>query len=425
MKIEILCTGDEILSGKTVNTNYSYIARKLVDHGFSVSWGTVVGDDRESLVTAFTQAGERIDAVIVNGGLGPTVDDLSQEVAASAAGVPLTLNEAWLERMRVWYESRGRVMPENNRKQAMLPEGAEFIDNPVGTACGFAIDIRGARFFFTPGVPREMRRMIDQEILPRLQEIRGWQQLTTVKRFHSFGIGESNADQILNGIEQMTADGSIKLGFQSHYPQLETKLTVQGKSEQDINQTLAPVASELRDRLGHFVMAEDDETVEGRIIDAIAESGSSLAVVEMFTAGGIVSRLQREPRNDDNHFVRRGIVSMDLTTIAQSVGLSGAALSGLSRQQAAAELVKALRLSSDATHGLVVLTDLNQDHQMSGFGADFSLAIYDGDRLECRSGRLPGGRDWIVLGATELGLDCLRRYLYGAPVDQRIDFEQH
>src|SRR6266852_7095608 len=168
MRIESICTGDEVLTGKIVNTNFSYISQKLEDVGLSVNRETTVGDDRESLLRAFQLAGERGDAVIVNGGLGPTVDDLSQEVAAQAAGVELALNEEWLTRMEEFFRRRSRVMPSNNRKQSMLPATAEVIDNPVGTACGFALDIGKARFFFTPGVPRELRRMIEEQIIPRL-----------------------------------------------------------------------------------------------------------------------------------------------------------------------------------------------------------------------------------------------------------------
>ena len=168
MLIEILCTGDEILTGKTVNTNYSHMASRLNEVSLKMHWGTIVGDSREDLREAIEQASKRADIVIVNGGLGPTVDDLSQEIAAEAAGVKLKLNEAWLDRMLTFYERRGRTMPPNNKKQALLPEGAEFIDNPIGTACGFAIDIGNARFFFTPGVPREMKRMLDEQIIPRL-----------------------------------------------------------------------------------------------------------------------------------------------------------------------------------------------------------------------------------------------------------------
>src|SRR3954454_17787764 len=188
MRIEILCTGDEGLTGKIVNTNFSYMAQKLEDVGLTVYWGTTVGDDRDALLTAFRLAGERADAVIVNGGLGPTVDDLSQEIAAKAAGVDLVLSEEWLARMESFFARRSRVMPPNNRKQAMLPAGAEVLDNPVGTACGFAVNIGKARFYFTPGVPRELRRMLESEIMPRLLEKSGQHTSIHLKRFHSYGI---------------------------------------------------------------------------------------------------------------------------------------------------------------------------------------------------------------------------------------------
>src|SRR5438093_13220377 len=145
MRIEIICTGDEVLTGKIVNTNFSYMSQKLEDVGLSVRWETTVGDDRESLLRAFQLAAERADAVVVNGGLGPTVADLSQEVAAQAAGVELTLNDEWLARMEDFFRRRSRVMPPNNRKQAMLPTTAEVIDNPIRTACGFPEPIRHAR----------------------------------------------------------------------------------------------------------------------------------------------------------------------------------------------------------------------------------------------------------------------------------------
>src|SRR3989441_1157756 len=206
MRIEVICTGDEVLTGKIVNTNFSYITQKLEDVGLSVAWETTVGDDRESLLQAFRLAGARADAVIVNGGLGPTVDDLSQEIAAQAAGVELALNEEWLTKMEDFFRRRSRVMPPNNRKQAMLPTTAEVIDNPIGTACGFALDIGRARFYFTPGVPRELRRMLEEQIIPRLLAKSGLQTAIFLKRFHSYGLGESHVDSLLTGLEALVPD---------------------------------------------------------------------------------------------------------------------------------------------------------------------------------------------------------------------------
>src|SRR3954449_8547144 len=234
MQIEVICTGDEVLTGKIINTNFSYIAQKLEDVGLAVRWGTTVGDDRETLLTAFRSAGERADAVIVNGGLGPTVDDLSQEIAAKAAGVELVLNQEWLTTMEAFFQRRSRVMSPNNKKQAMLPATAEILDNPIGTACGFAMDIGKARFFFTPGVPRELRRMLEEQIIPRLLARSGTQTAIRLKRFHSYGLGESHVDALLNGLEDMVSNGELKLGFRAHYPQIETKLTVRGRDDSDI-----------------------------------------------------------------------------------------------------------------------------------------------------------------------------------------------
>src|SRR5919197_4338869 len=216
MRIEIICTGDEVLTGKIINSNFSYMSQQLEDVGLSVRWGTTVGDDRETLLRAFHLAAERADAVIVNGGLGPPIDDLSQEVAARAAGVDLVLSEEWLARMAAYFQRRSRVMPPNNRKQAMLPAMAEILDNPIGTACGFAVDIGKARFFFTPGVPRELRRMLEEQIIPRLLARSGTQTTIYLKRLHSYGLGESHVDALLKGVEDLVPDGSVKLGFRAH-----------------------------------------------------------------------------------------------------------------------------------------------------------------------------------------------------------------
>src|SRR5881296_2140580 len=294
MRIEVICTGDEVLTGKIVNTNFSYITQKLEDVGLSVQWETTVGDDRENLLLAFTLAGQRADAVIVNGGLGPTVDDLSQEIAAKAAGVELALNEQWLTTMEEFFRKRSRVMPANNKKQAMLPTTAEVIDNPIGTACGFAIDIGRARFFFTPGVPRELKRMLEEQIIPRLLAKSGLQAAIFLKRFHSYGLGESHVDALLAGVEDLAPDGSVKLGFRAHYPQLETKLTARGTDLDDIKKKLAPVEAEVRKRLGNFIMAEDDQTLEGVVLAELTKRQATLAIVETFTSGQIAARLDRK-----------------------------------------------------------------------------------------------------------------------------------
>ncbi len=422
MQIEIICTGDEVLTGKIVNTNFSYMSQKLEDFGLSVKWETTVGDDRDDLLQAFQRAGERADAVIVNGGLGPTVDDLSQEVAAQAAGVGLVLHEEWLERMREFFTRRGRTMPENNTKQAMLPEGAEFVDNPVGTACGFALPIGQARFFFTPGVPRELRRMLENEILPRLLAISGSQVVLHLKRFHSYGLGESHVDALLNGVEELAPDGSVKLGFRAHYPQLETKLMVRGTSEADIQAKLAPVEAEVHNRIGNYIMAEDNDTLEGVVLQHLMDQQSSLVIVETFTGGQIAARIVPLPGAET--VFRRGIVSLNLAEIHPALGIDSALPDGPLTAASAEQVAQAARIAVGTTHALAVLVTIEDGADRIDLGGNVCLAVATETDVQSRQSRLAGGRDWVRLGAVEMGLDSLRRYLQGLPIHEKNDFEQ-
>ncbi|MBM3531922.1 MAG: CinA family nicotinamide mononucleotide deamidase-related protein [Alphaproteobacteria bacterium] len=420
MRIEIICTGDEVLTGKIVNSNFSYMSQKLEDVGLSVVWGTTVGDDRERLLEAFRLAASRADAVIVNGGLGPTVDDLSQEIAAKATGCELVLNREWFEKMEAFFTRRGRAMPPNNRKQAMLPATAEVLDNPIGTACGFALDIGPARFFFTPGVPRELRRMLEEQIIPRLLAKTGRPVTIHLKRFHSYGLGESHVDTLLTGLEEMAPDGSIKLGFRAHYPQLETKLLVRGADMDDVRRKLAPVEAEVRRRVGNFILAEDDQTLEGVVLQALAQRSATLAVAESFTGGQIAARLS--PLAGAEAVFRRGIVSRDPAQLRGSLGLAPAHAEAST--EAASEIAEALREKTGADHALAVLVDLDDGTDRIELGGTICIAVSAGARTLTRHSRLLGGREWVRLGAIEMGLDCLRRYLQGLPIDEKIDFEK-
>ena len=418
MRIEIICTGDEVLTGKIVNTNFSYMTQRLEDAGLSVVWGTTVGDDRTSLLEAFRLAAGRADAVIVNGGLGPTVDDLSQEIAAQAAGVELVLNADWLTQMEAFFEKRSRAMPPNNRKQAMLPAGSEVLDNPIGTACGFAMDIGGARFFFTPGVPRELRRMLEEQIVPRLLARGGTPGVIQLKRFHSYGLGESHVDTLLEGVENLAPDNSVKLGFRAHYPQLETKLTVRGRDAAQVGERLAPVMAEIRRRLGNFILAEDDQTMESVLLRALGAGGHSLALLETFTAGQIAGRLAH--RADAVGVFRRATVMPDAAALQDALALPVGEIDA----EAAAALAQAAQHQAGSSHALAVLVALDDGPDRPDLGATIWIAIADPAGAVTRRARILGGRDWVRLGAAELGMDCLRRHLHGLPVAERIDFEK-
>ena len=169
INVEMLSTGDEVLHGQIIDTNAAWLADLFFEQGLPLTRRNTVGDNLESLVNVLRERSERCDVLIVNGGLGPTSDDLSALAAATAKGEGLVLHEAWLAQMERFFSGRGRVMAPSNRKQAEIPASAELIDNPVGTACGFAVQLNRCLMFFTPGVPSEFKVMVEQQIAQELQ----------------------------------------------------------------------------------------------------------------------------------------------------------------------------------------------------------------------------------------------------------------
>jgi nicotinamide-nucleotide amidase len=338
--------------------------------------------------------------------------------------VKLVLHEEWLERMRSFFTRRGRTMSENNVKQAMLPEGAEFVDNPVGTACGFAITIGRARFYFTPGVPRELRRMLENEILPRLLAMSSTQTVIRLKRFHSYGLGESHVDALLNGVESLAPAGSVKLGFRAHYPQLETKLTIRGVDEADVKAKLAPVEAEIHRRIGNYIMAEDDATLEGVVLAHLCQVQGSLAVVETFTGGQIAARVA--PLSGAEAVFRRGLVARHIDEVAAALGMAAAPVfdAELPTAEFAEQVAQAARVQTGATHALAVIVAIEDGEDRIDLGGTVCIAVATANDVASRRSRLAGGRDWVRLGAVEMGLDSLRRYLQGLPVREPNDFEK-
>jgi nicotinamide-nucleotide amidase len=264
--------------------------------------------------------------------------------------------------------------------------------------------------------------MLEEQILPRLLARSGQQTAIFLKRFHSYGLGESHVDEILKGVGELALDGSVKLGFRTHYPQLETKLTVRGKDMDDIQIKLAPVVHEVRKRLGNFIIAEDDQPLAGVVLAQLTARQASLAVVETFTGGQIAARLAPLPGAEA--LFRRGLVARNIADLYATVGLAAPAASDGFTPEMAAEVATAARLQAGATHALAVLVDVDPGPDRNDLGGTICLAVATAQGVATRRSRIAGGREWVRLGAIEMGLDSLRRYVLGLPVDERIDFER-
>lgn len=236
MRIELISTGDEVITGSIDDTNASFLSRELIEAGLQVNRRHTTGDSLEELMTLFSEVASRRSVVIVTGGLGPTNDDLTTEAAARVAKVPLELNEKWLARMRQWFAQRGRTMAQSNIKQAMLPQGALFVDNPVGTACGFVLKINEAIFIFAPGVPRELKAMWELSIKELvLSFTQGNVPRTHLIRLFLLGIGESNLAELLSNL---SLPEGVTIGDRAIYPLIELKVIGHDASDQDMIDTL-------------------------------------------------------------------------------------------------------------------------------------------------------------------------------------------
>ena len=246
MRIEIISTGDEIVTGLVVDTNAAWLSALLLEQGWQVRRRLTVGDNLADLKAALQESASRAEVVLVCGGLGPTADDLTAQAAAEAFGQPLTLFPDWLATMAERYASRGRTMAQSNTKQAWLPRDCEILDNPVGTACGFVVSHPAShgqsRLFFTPGVPFEFKQMVREQILPRLKALAGEETDTELRRFYTFGISES---ALSDKLDAAPWPASIELGYRSSMPLIELKLIGHGASAADMDAAEARLLGEI------------------------------------------------------------------------------------------------------------------------------------------------------------------------------------
>ncbi|SWM22540.1 nicotinamide mononucleotide deamidase-related protein YfaY [Klebsiella pneumoniae] len=286
LNVEMLSTGDEVLHGQIIDTNAAWLADFFFNQGLPLTRRNTVGDDLDALVAILRERSEQADVLIVNGGLGPTSDDLSALAAATAKVEGLILHPEWLETMTRFFAERGRPMAESNRKQAEIPASAEMINNPVGTACGFAIQLNRCLMFFTPGVPSEFKVMVEQEILPRLRQRFTLPDPPVCLRLTTFGRSESELAQSLN---PLTLPPGVVMGYRSSMPIIELKLTGPA-NQRDAMLALWP---EVRKVAGDSLIFEGTEGLPAQIARCLQERQLSLTLSEQFTGGLLALQLSR------------------------------------------------------------------------------------------------------------------------------------
>ncbi|GHT34490.1 damage-inducible protein CinA [Planctomycetales bacterium] len=302
MYAEIISNGDEIASGKILDTNSQWLSRELADLGITVLYHTTVGDDLQAMVDVLRIAEQRADLIIWTGGLGPTADDLTRQAVADSINVPLVKDEKSLEQIKEMFKRRGREMPPSNGIQAFFPKGAVPIFNPHGTAPGIDLTVKRAapavnrpdfyRFMAFPGVPAELKEMwkdsARQSLLDMLEKISGGsdglqRRVLRFRSINSFGLGESQTEAKLPGLVDRTH--YPKVGITATQGTITLRIAAEGKSEEECFRLMEPAVKQIYDALGTLIFSEGDETMQDVVCKVLAEKKKTAAVIEAGTRG--------------------------------------------------------------------------------------------------------------------------------------------
>jgi len=302
MNAIILAIGEELVSGQTVDTNSAYLSLRLGALGIRTVAHRTVGDDRTAIAEAFRVAAAEADVVLATGGLGPTADDLSRHGLADAMGAELVTDPASLEAIEAFFRRRGRQMTATNRVQAMVPVGAEPIENPMGTAPGIAARLGDAKVFVMPGVPVEMEVMFDRSVAGRLGRRNG---VILHRVLHTFGAGESDLAGRIGDL--MARDANPLVGTTASAGMVSIRITARGDDGQSAGRLADEVGDELRRRLGHLVIGAGDESMASAVGGLLVAAGQSLATAESCT-GGLIGQMLTASSGASDYY-RGGVVA--------------------------------------------------------------------------------------------------------------------
>jgi nicotinamide-nucleotide amidase len=407
-EIHLLLTGDELMSGDTVDSNSSMIAQSLATHGHVVARKVTVGDEPALLSEALSDAIGRARVLIMNGGLGPTQDDLTAEQVAKAAGAKLIFHPDAERHVRDWCAERSIEPNDANLKQAWIPEGAELIHNPRGSAVGFALTIKNTLILTTPGVPGELRAMLP-EVGDRLVAAMGGSEIHRL-RLQTFGLGESTAQALIDNDPEPWPQGVV-LGFRAGMPQLEIKLTAEQNGPE-----LARARHTLERLLGDHIIGEDDATLAAALQATLRAQGKKMVSAESCTGGLIASMMTAEPGSSAvfeagfvtyaNH-IKHSVLGVDTATLERA----GAVSEPVVRQMLAGALERSGADIGVAVSGIAGPDGGTPDKPVGTVW----LAWGTRENVHTLKTLIPTDRAMFQKLVAAAGLDLIRRQLLGLP----------
>lgn len=413
MSCAVLCIGTELTRGELVSSNSAWLSAALTEIGFEVTEHRVVDDHEGRIIGALEDLSRTAKIIVATGGLGPTTDDLTTASVAKCLGVDLVRDEGALDHIRRRFERLGRTMSASNAKQADFPTGAEILPNPIGTAAGFEVRLGEARAFFMPGVPKEMQRMFDEEVTPRIRALAANDAHQV--RFRTFGLPESVVGEKLADVE--ASYPGVTIGYRAHFPEIDVKVLARAADRGRAQALAEEAAAEVRSRLGDVIFGEGEDTFAGVVGRALRNRGATLAIAESCTGGLVGALLTKEPGASD-------FLLLDAVTYANSakqrvLGVDEEVLRGHGAVSAevAARMAEGARRVSGADVALAITGVAGP-----GGGSDDKpvglvyLAVTSDRGTVVRERRFSGERHWIQTLAAYTGLLLVRDAVAGTLV---------
>ena len=409
MRGEIVGVGTEILLGQICNNNAQWISERLAEIGVDVLHHQAVGDNQGRIAEAFRSALTRADVVIATGGLGPTQDDITREGLAEALGLKLARHAEIEGFLREKFARLGRQMPDINLRQADVPEGARVILPDRGTAPGLVCETPdGKRVYVVPGVPAEMREMMEGTILPELAELGGPAALVS-RTIRATGIAESKVAELLGDLFESSTNPTV--AYLASSGEVKVRLTAKAGRRSEAEELIAPLAAEVSRRLGASVFTEADEELEQVVGRLLKASGKTVASAESLTGGSLAERLSRAPGSS---MVFKGSAVCYTPEAKRDVlGVSQATIDGpgVVSEECAREMAEGARRIFQADLAVALTGVAGPEPHDGKPPGTVCIALAWEDGVESRSFRAPGDRDQVRRWSEQAALDLLRRHL--------------
>lgn len=412
---EIVTTGTEILLGDIVDTNAAWIAQQLREAGVNLYFKTTVGDNLARIRSVLELSMTRCDVIIVTGGLGPTVDDVTRHAIAEATAHPLQLHEGALATLQARFARFGSQMTENNKQQALIPVGAILIENPVGTAPGFIVETERCAVVALPGVPREMKQLMQDTVLPYLRQKAGEGGIIRRRILRTFGIGESTIDHLLDA---MMRQANPTVGLAAHTGQVDVRIAARAETAEQAEALLDAAEAQVRAAIGQYVYTTTPgEAFEGVVAQELRNANARVALFETNTQGALAGRLAAAGAADENAdlVAKTAVLGRDALDSGLETLVSAALSDSERREQAAVAATQWLLGESEKGPRVVAVALVGTSGPDEGvFGkqpGETWLAVNDGLHIVTERIGFGGADDYTTVRIGNQALAALRKFV--------------